>query len=448
MSDIPAVLIGNSTTALGALRSLARRRIPTLVACPADDLVTWSRYFRPAQTTSRVVWTGQLGEAGERLLEALAQQPAMLFPCSDESAMWLAELPDRFRGRFLTSLPSPRALRMLQDKRQFAAVCGQLGVPHPRCFLADAENELDAVPFHELDRAFVKPWNSKDFIDLFGEKGLWVSSAAEARRYWRQAADANIPVFVQEYISGPADRHYFIDGFRDRDGVVRAHMARRRYRMHPPGFGNSSYCRHVPVHEAAPAWESLQKILDHVQYRGIFSAEFKQDAKDGLFKIIEVNTRAWVYIEFATWCGMNVAEMAYRDACGLPVSEGKPTRMQAGCANLYFDARAWRDLGSRRWAAGARFLTQWAAAHKPVFSFRDPGPAVRWLMRRVAMRTGKSGSDGARGTHRSVASQPAGPTEVDEPTSRRQLAAALSAGGAAPRSECAEDREGMFHGDE
>ena len=90
--------------------------------------------------------------------------------------------------------------------------------------------------------------------------------------------------------------------------------------MFPTDFGNSTYLISVPLERLSPAMESLERILRAVHYRGIFSAEFKRDHRDGKFKILEINARPWWYIGFAIDSGVNVVEMAYRDALGLPVT--------------------------------------------------------------------------------------------------------------------------------
>ena len=61
-------------------------------------------------------------------------------------------------------------------------------------------------------------------------------------------------------------------------------------------------------------------MLHAVGYRGIFSGEFKRDPRDGRFKLLEINTRPWWFIDFAVRCGVDVCRMAYDDAQGLPVT--------------------------------------------------------------------------------------------------------------------------------
>lgn len=52
----------------------------------------------------------------------------------------------------------------------------------------------------------------------------------------------------------------------------------------------------------------------------MFAVEFKHDARDNQFKIIEINPRVWAYVSYATACGADVVEMAYHDTLDLPVT--------------------------------------------------------------------------------------------------------------------------------
>ena len=110
-------------------------------------------------------------------------------------------------------------------------------------------------------------------------------------------ADSRFEAVFQEYVAGPMDAHYFIDGFVDRLGEVKAFFARRRLLMYPVDFGNSTLMVSVPLGEVAPALESLRVLFSDLGYRGIFNAEFKRDERDGLFKLLEVNVRPWWFVE-------------------------------------------------------------------------------------------------------------------------------------------------------
>jgi predicted ATP-grasp superfamily ATP-dependent carboligase len=133
----------------------------------------------------------------------------------------------------------------------------------------------------------------------------------------------------------------------------------------------------------------LERFLAAQRYRGIFSAEFKKDPRDGVFRLLEVNARAWKFVDFAAACGVDVCHMAYRDALGLPVEPVPSYRIGATCVDAYFDrpacaaARRGGELSLLGWA---RF---WAGARPVTFAWDDPGPAIAWLIARLFRRSGE-----------------------------------------------------------
>src|SRR5699024_6543184 len=122
-------------------------------------------------------------------------------------------------------------------------------IPHPRTLPIRSQTDLDAVPFEEFDRVFLKPVNSQKFTKIAGRKAIWATNRSDLDRLWHTLQTYGLDVMAQEYIPGPSSEHYFLDGFRDRDGAVTGLLARRRLRIFPRDFGNSSYCESIPLSE-------------------------------------------------------------------------------------------------------------------------------------------------------------------------------------------------------
>lgn len=374
---VPALILGEGNTALGALRALGRQGTPCYVV-PATDYVARSRWYRPWPGTHR----SDAEPGAEALVDLLASsgvESAVLVPGSDPWVLAIAELPPSLARRFPSSVAPRASLEAFADKGTFADWLARLEIPHPRTVRIRTGREMGTLSEDLLARSFLKPTDSYGFQRRFGRKALRFGSAAEARQQASEALDAGFEVMIQEYVPGPPGAHYFVDGFVDRAGCVRALFARRRLRMWPPDFGNSSAMVSVTREEVRPALDALGTLLREVGYRGIFSAEFKRDPRDGLFRILEVNARVWKFVDFAAGCGVDVCSMAWRDALGLPVETVSSYRVGATCMDAYFDRRPCLD-GYRRGeiglAAWARF---WLTSRKVTFAWDDPRPALRWL---------------------------------------------------------------------
>jgi D-aspartate ligase len=385
----PAIVLGRGYTALGVLRSLALAGIPAYVACPAGDLATHSRWYRPPP--GEMPWDGSVDSRTHEILRAMPLEHAILIPGADDAALWVADLAHSdLAARFRASSSSRQTLEILQDKARFGEFLAYAGIPHPRTFTINDSSDVSAIPFDELYRVFVKPVNSQQFCRSKGIKGLWADNRKQFLEIWTRLDAQGFKVIAQEYVPGGADDHYFIDGFCDRNGAFSGLFARRRIRIFPPDFGNSSYCQSIPLAHVRGAIASVVELLTRLRYRGIFSAEFKRDSRDGEFRLLEVNTRAWWYVEFAARCDVNVCQMAFQDAEGLPVTKA-PSDYPAGigCVNLGGDIKSVfsRDPVAR--ISLLQALGQWTKAHYHVFRWDDPGPGltVGWLgLRRLVVR--------------------------------------------------------------
>jgi D-aspartate ligase len=363
--------LGSGITLLGVVRALSEGTADVIALSDADRVTRRSRLYRAGPAAL-------LGMKPDTLAERLESLPAptVLMPCSDVWIRTVAALPAKTRQRYPASIAPLQALDLLVDKARFGAALDRLGLPHPTTRLMKSVMDLDVISDSVLQSSFLKPVHSQQFFARFGVKAFRISDRVDAQNRLRACIDTGVDLMLQEYIPGPPSNHYFIDGFIDRNGVVRAMFARQRLRMNPPDFGNSTLMVSVPLSETGDASATLKTLFWDIDYRGIFSAEFKRDSRDGTFNLIEVNARPWWYVEFAARCGVNVCEMAVRDALGQPVDTIPRYRVGRRCVFPYYDmpaARAEMSAGRLGIFAWAR---SWVGAYQPVFRWSDPLPAL------------------------------------------------------------------------
>lgn len=362
---------------MGVVRVLGRRGLTLRASVAPHDFVSGSRWLSRRAHLPAADPAVPLAE----YLERLPLREAFLIPCSDELALQAAELPPDLAARFRTYQPNAAVLRLLTDKGVFLRAVKALGIPHPRTHIIDAVGDLEALSDTELATAFIKPRDSQRFHREMGVKALRPHGREEFRSLLSALLEKKHRLMIQEYISGPASNHYFIDGFATEGGEIVTLFARRRLRMFPVDFGNSTFMVSVPPDDVQGAIEPLLRLLSHLEYRGIFSAEFKRDASDGAFKIIEVNARPWWYIEFTARAGVDVLRLACEAAFGLPLNP--PTSYQVGrtLTYPYYDHDACRAVIPGRWAPVRRLVADALGADQPVFAWDDPLPAIRYWVR-------------------------------------------------------------------
>ena len=379
-SSLPVIVIGESTTALSIQRLVAKLGYPVHAACTRDSWSASTKHYRPLPATFLGRWRGELGKFGYAHLHALPFEQAILIPSSDDDALWASRLPPKLRERFLVCGADSATMQALQDKGEFAELASQHGIPCPVSYPVRSRRALLDFPFSKPGSYFFKPLDSQAFRRKFGVKAMAFSDRDGALRLWDDHNLVYEGVLIQEYVPGQATDHYFIDGFIDRRGEVIAQLARRRTRMYPVDFGNSSLCQSVPMAAVGEAWEALRSLLESVSYRGIFSAEFKRDARDGHFRLIEINTRPWIYIQFADKCGINFCDLYIRDALGERLAPVTAPANDKYCVNLVADIRALRDMPAASRPGRLRVLAVWLRSFKLLFDWSDLRPAMRRMV--------------------------------------------------------------------
>jgi D-aspartate ligase len=371
VNRIKVLALGSGITLLGVLRTLSEANADVITLPEIDRVSRRSRLFHKGPRTRTAVKPDSLAEYLGTL-----PVPTVLMPCSDQWARTVAALPAEVRDRYPASIASPHVLDLLVDKARFGGALDRLGLPHPATRLMKSVQDLDGVTDAVLESSFLKPVHSQQFFARFKVKAFRIASRSDAYARLGECIGAGFDMMLQEYIPGPPTNHYFIDGFVDRSGIVRALFARQRLRMSPPDFGNSTLMVSVPAVNTGKATATLRTLFADIGYRGIFSAEFKRDPRDDVFNLIEVNARPWWYVEFAARCGVNVCDLAIRDALGEPVETISDYAVGRRCVFPYYDLAAVRAelsagrLGLLGWARS------WLGAYQPVFRWSDPLPAV------------------------------------------------------------------------
>jgi predicted ATP-grasp superfamily ATP-dependent carboligase len=381
------LILGAHIAALGVLRVFARRGIPAYVVDDTSNVIVRSRWYR---SPGRTLPESSDADALAGYLESLSLPRAVLIPCSDQWALAVAGLPAEIRRRFPASVAPREAVEQFVDKDGFRALVDRLDLPRPRTLLIREPADLDRATDEDLANGFLKPTESHRHNRRFGTKGFFVHSRDAAVQLVEAASASGITFMLQEWIPGNMSKTFLIDGFVDRDGTIRAMVARRRVRMDPPRLANTCSDVTIPIGDVADCLPALHTVLEATKFRGIFNVEFKYDERDGIFKIIEVNPRPFWLIGHIERTGVDLPWMSYLDAQELPIPEPPP--YQVGRYGMYeipdatAIARAW---GSFQRPEGP-VLEPWLKGDKALFWWSDPLPAVSGVWQILGRRAGRA----------------------------------------------------------
>lgn len=391
--ELPVLLLGKHITGLGVLRTLVRDGVVVYGGEETDDVITRSRWYRPAE---RRLPESPDADVLAVHLRGLPLARAVLIACSDRWTLAVAGLPSDVRERFPASINTPEVVRTFSDKARFRGLVERLGLPAPWSLPIATPDDLDSASDEQLRSAFLKPADSQAYARRFGTKGAFVSSRSQAAWVVREGIAAGTSFILQEFIPGPPGSTILLDGFVDRHGTLAAISARRRLRMDPPLLANTASDVMIELGEVAPAVATAQRLLAAVGYRGIFNIEFKHDARDGIFKIIELNARPFWLIAHIAAAGIDLPLMSYLDALEQPVPVGVTYQVgRYGLCELPDAAAILRAVRSGRRPDGP-VLRPWLRGDHAMLWPSDPVPGVLDLTAGLRRRLAGHTPDGQR----------------------------------------------------
>lgn len=316
-----AVVLGSDFKALGVVRSLGRRGIPSIVIDNIPRSAWFSRY-----TKARLHWASRMDSPEfvdylVRLGKERHLDGWVLFPNQDEVVELVARNTETLAKVYRLVTQDWRVVRWAGDKRLTYRMAAEVGVPAPRTWYPADDDELRrldvALP------AIVKPAISTRLQYAIRLKALPAADSEELLEHYRTAAGimARDEIMIQEVIPGGGRTQFSVAAYC-KEGAVLASMTARRTRQYPIDYGlGSSFVEAVEVPEIA---ELAKKLIRHMGVSGMVEVEFKQDPRDGLFKLLDINVRPWGWHTLCRACGLDFPFIEYRDILGEAPSQLQP----------------------------------------------------------------------------------------------------------------------------
>jgi D-aspartate ligase len=370
-----AVVVGGHVNGVGLVRALAARGIPTAVVTTQP----WDVAHRSRLVVAREALSA-LDEHPDRLLEALERRASdwrgwAVLPANDEALAALGRDHDRLSRTYRVLSPPAEIADCFLDKTRMLAVAEAVGLDLPRRYGPATAAASTALRFPVL----VKPDVSHRFRARFGCKLF----AAPDRRALEDAVarlrESGLSGHVFDCVPGSDREIHAYCTYVDAAGEPRGGVTVRKIRQGPPRFGVA--CVAEIVDDEPVLRDATLAILRRVGFRGIASAEFKRDPRDGRFRFLEVNGRSVIYNGLLRRGGVDLTTLAWADqVCGAPL-DATPNGWPGVWVNVHADLLY--ALAAR--GDGAPSLRELLATYRrpmveALWSARDPRPFLaQWL---------------------------------------------------------------------
>ena len=366
-----AIVLGCNSISLAVIEALRREDVGVLAVSMSGR--RGRRYVRRANETRLAPSVYQDERALRDWLLSLprAWKGGLILPTTDAGVSFLSRHRPQLQERFHVSVPDWNRVEPLLDTRVLYAVAGQTSASLPWHLLPEDESEIharrDEIPFP----CIIKPGVSDRFAWKFKKKLFRVRCFEDLLAGYRTARREGIPVMISEIIPGGDDQLVKYCAYRDRNAEIIAALCLRKLRQHPPGFGVARASVTIPM---IPELESASReVLDRTAYRGVCSAEYKYDHRDGRYKLIEINVRPQIQDRLLLHAGINFPFIAYLDWV-----ENRSLRVHSYKEGLYW-IDLWHDVVDYfRWYRGDRSPRRYFQPYWRDRVFRSP-PNVGWV---------------------------------------------------------------------
>src|SRR6266852_5145396 len=313
-----ALVIGGNLNGLSIARSLGRHGVPVwITTSPNIKLASCSRY-----ALRTLPWPEGDCEAQVEYLLGVAERYRLdewvLFPTSDESAALLSKFHTALSRRFRVSTPTWDVLRWAYDKRLTYQIATREQVDYPLTINPATEADLAAAAC--TFPAILKPATHASVNRFTADKAWPVANRDELLVRYREAREfmpADL-ILVQEMIPGGGESQFSYAALCC-DGKPIASLTARRTRQYPIDFGySSSFVETLDVPEiVAPS----ERLLAAMRYNGIVEVEYKFDARNGRYKLLDINPRLWTWSPLGGRAGMDFPYLLWKMMQGMPVAQ-------------------------------------------------------------------------------------------------------------------------------
>jgi predicted ATP-grasp superfamily ATP-dependent carboligase len=313
----------------------------------------------------------QLLDAGRRL-----GGRAILLSASDEWALFVAAHAEAIREQFTFPDNPSGVVRALTSKVGLHDLAVRERIATPRIQTPDHPGEVAAMA-----AALGYPLLLKPIVSLPGQEG--VALVSDPAELIGELAAMGGPgrVLLQEYVPGDERDIWMYSGYFDRESRCLAAFTARKLRQNPPGMGVCS----LGVCERNEEVEELSaRFLSAIGYRGVVDVDYRCDARDGTYRVLDVNPRlGGAFRLMVDRDGLDVARAMYLDLTGRPVppvrpNDGRKWVYEAADLLAYRRYRRWQGLTARGWLRSLR------GAEPATFALADPGPFLVSMGRMVA----------------------------------------------------------------
>ena len=296
--------------------------IRELAECGVKDIWLFRFGKSSAARSNRIIGHTMIENTAESLRENIVKlrnkfDYIVIYPTDDFQLELLHAIYDEISSFCFIPINQRNLLSTLSKGHQYE-VCDLHGIPCPKSKILGKENDSSDLSdiVHFTYPLLIKP------IKKYGsETGVFRSlyihdkdELARNRDLLTSHMDNGLSFLVSECIPGDDTNIYSYAAHRSKKGKILNEWIGKKLNQYPNDFGNFSSATN-----AAPevVREQGRKLLAHLDVMGFGQPEFKFDARDGQYKLMEVNLRSMMWNRMGALTGVHLQFTQWCDAMGI-----------------------------------------------------------------------------------------------------------------------------------
>ncbi len=247
---------------------------------------------------------------------------SILIPTCDEMAQMLPHHFDALREWFIFPAQSATLARTLASKKEMYFLAKEHGIPTAETHFPASREDVVRLLVSVTFPVMFKGIDGMLLQARMGKKMAIVRTADELLALYDRYEDHAHPnIMLQEYIPGGDDTVWMFNGYFNDDSDCLFAVTGKKIRQAPvyTGYTSLGVCLHNEL-----VRKRTVDFMKRLGYRGILDIGYRYDARDGEYKVLDINPRIGATFRlFVARNGMDVARAAYLDLTGqeVPVSD-------------------------------------------------------------------------------------------------------------------------------
>lgn len=385
--NIP-VILGGGINGIGLARSFGEKGIKTIILDTEKNFSFYSKYVNgivcPAPNNEKT-FIDFLKDFGTGF-----NKKPVIFVTNDHWMIPVSKNQKELNDFYLFSMSEWDVIQNCTDKSFMYKIAKENNIAIPKTIELRCISELNRIIDEINFPCILKPFITIDFAEKLGS-GQRVFSIKDKSELLNLAKKIeakglrNREIIIQEFIPGGIETLYTITTYSNRNADIVCYSTGHKLRQRPPVAGTiiSGKVIHKPE-----LFEPTQKLIKALNFFGIANTEFKYDARDKTFKLMEINPRPGKWNYSVTASGINMPYILIKELNNEEVEAPLYSSKQLTWICFYEDfyntvLGGFKKKGYPEFSLGFFKYLKTIKGKKvdAIFSLKDPLPALYYIFK-------------------------------------------------------------------